>query len=136
MTQPIVFPVISDLSIVGVYDAGVPNAERVYLRAHFDVSLAEYFLMTGYAAGAGFAVPLTDVFWLGPAAVTANTWLVIYTGPGQDHFTAHQGDPLMVRHWGKPTTLFNVPTIVPVLFHTDAVQVGNRNLPATRQLKS
>jgi hypothetical protein len=138
MTQSIVLPVVTQLNIAGVYDAGIPNSERVLLRALTYVNLGEYYLLTGRPTTPGFAFPLTtDVLWLGPTAVTAGSWIVVYTGPGQDLFSTHQGQPVIIRHWDKRLTIFHDQQVVPILIHIDAIQIGPRiSETTTRQLTS
>jgi hypothetical protein len=132
MSTPVLFPKLFDLSLYGVKAPGVPNQECVYLRANVDVNIGEYLLLTGWELTDNIAVPLpNDVFWPGHVSVNAGTWVLIFTGPGQTQFTTlDNGEPGVVLHWGKPTTVFNFPKVKPVLVRIDAVQVG-KHLPTT-----
>lgn len=134
MTDVKILPQVLALDLVGVYSPNIPNQERIYLRAVLDLNLGEYFMMTGWRGVIDdVAFPMTsDVLWLGNVNVSAGTWVIIYTGLGQMKVTRlTNGEPALVLHWGKPTTIFGLPDIVPVLVHIDAVKVGKqvRELP-------
>lgn len=128
MAEVTVLPSVFALEMVGVYSPGIPNQERIYLKANFDLNLGEYFIVTGWQITNDFAIPLNlDVFWLGNLSVSAGTWVVIYTGPGEQKITRlTTGEPALVLHWGKQTTVFTLPQVVPVLIHIDAVKVGQQ----------
>lgn len=112
----------------GVYDPGTPNLERVVLRANLEVGLSSYFLVTGWQLTPDRALPLNaDSFWFGKTSVLAGTWVVVYTGRGQQTFTTLGIEPCLVLHWNKPTVLFSVPQVIPVLIRADSVAIGRRN---------
>ena len=99
---------VFELSVVGIFDAGVPHKERIVLRPTQAVDLSHFALIIGVNTATG-VVPLTDLFrWLGPATIAPPSWLVVYTDPGEDVETVHEqtGEPVHVRHWGKSHTLF------------------------------
>jgi len=113
----------------GVYDPGTPNLERVVLRANLEVGLSSYFLVTGWQLTPDRALPLNaDSFWFGKTSVLAGTWVVVYTGRGQQTFTTLGIEPCLVLHWNKPAVLFSVPQAIPVLIRADSVAIGRRTL--------
>ncbi|WP_117310252.1 hypothetical protein [Stenotrophomonas sp. G4] len=99
-----------DISIVGVYDAGVPNLERVVLRANSTVNLASYCLIVAFKAQLnGANIPLRDHFlWLGNTMLNAGDWIFVYTAPGTAQLTPiHTAtESLLSLYWGKPQTIF------------------------------
>jgi hypothetical protein len=127
MADITVLPKVMALQLVGVMDAGSPNQERVYLKANLDVRLGEYLLLTGWKITQDIANPLPEnVLWLGHLNADAGMWVVVYTGPGEQRITQMDtGEPGLILHWGKQTTIFHHPQVVPVLVHLDAVGVGS-----------
>jgi hypothetical protein len=126
-----VLPTVSELTMPQVVDGGIPNRERVYMRALVDVPLGSYFLTTGWRVAYDHALPLNmEVLWLGSLTVSAGTWVVAYTAPGEQKVGAmDNGEPGLILHWGKTTTIFNLPEIVPVLLRTDGISVGTHYAP-------
>lgn len=120
---------IVELQLYGVEDRGVPNRERVVLRA-WDigpVNLAQFVVTIGLrGVEAEGATPLFDgMFWFGEMQIKPKQWLFIYTGPGTRRTSSTiDGDDLFVVHWGRPGVVFVPETIVPVLLRMDAVAIG------------
>jgi hypothetical protein len=127
MENRVLVPDIWELEMHGVAEPGAANKERIYLRAAIDIELGEYFLMTGWRWPDGAALPLQDTFWLPRGVrVAAGYWVIVYTGSGEQKMTTlTTGEPCLVLHWGKQTTLFNLPQIVPVLFRIGGIMVGH-----------
>lgn len=120
-------PPIHQLSLVGVFDAGIPNMERVVLRPTQQLNLGEFGLFTGIKASNGLVTPIRDhFFWLGETWITPPAWIFVYTGTGAPRWTTmpNSGDAALVLHWGRATTMFNVPSIVPVVFRLGAIVAG------------
>jgi len=110
-------PPIFELSVIGVFDAGVPHKERIVMRPTQAVDLSYFALIIGVQAETG-VVPLNDFFrWLGPATIGPPSWLVVYTDSGQDIETTHEdtGEPVHIKHWGRSHTLFPDTTAQVVL---------------------
>jgi hypothetical protein len=128
MEHRVLVPDIWEMELYGVVNAGVPNRERVYLRTTTEVELGQFLLMTGWRAEDDAARPLDDFFWLSRAMkIAAHYWVIVYTGPGEQKMTKISGteEPCLVLHWGKKTTLFNIPQIVPVLMRIGGISVGS-----------
>lgn len=124
---PFYLPRLLALGVVGVVDPGVPNKERVYLYARTDARLGEYFLFTGVSVGSELVHPTTEnVMWLGNMMVPAESWVLVYTGPGEQRITTFMDKPVLVLHWGKRQTIFGHPSIRPVLVHVDSVEIGRQ----------
>lgn len=123
---------IEELSVVGVYDAGVPNLERVVVRVLQPVDLGQYGLMIGIRGPNGTAFPLRDnLLWFGNGWVAKGDWLFIYTAPGEGRVTPlpNNEEKLYSVHWGKKQTIFQNQDLVPILFRMDGIQVPT-DLPA------
>ena len=123
-------PTVHELSIVGVFDAGVPNRERLVLRPTEVTNLANFMVVLGIRNPDGTAFPLGEhTFWLGEKTIAPPSWIFLYTGSGQaqDTVLPESKEPAYVFHWGKPVTLFSNDKIVPMIFRLGGVAVG---LPA------
>lgn len=119
---------IFELTIVGVFDRGVPNRERIALQANDTVNLGRYGLMIGVRGDTGSAFPIRDnLLWFGDGFLEKGDWLFVYTGPGQPKVTKlpSNEERLISAHWGRTQTVLHNPDIVPILFRVDAVQVPN-----------
>src|SRR6266849_3128233 len=65
------------LQMIGVVHAGVPNHERVVLRANYPLDLSAYFLVLGWRITDDRAWPLNaDSFWFGKTTVAAGHWVL------------------------------------------------------------
>ena len=121
---------ITELSIVGVFDRGVPNQERIVIRVNEPVNLGQYGIMIGIRAWSGFGIPIRDNFlWFGDGIVNRGDWIFIYTGPGKAQTTPlpNTQERLFSIHWGRQNTFLNSNDLVPILFRVDAVQVPLEN---------
>lgn len=127
---------IAELSVVGVYDRGVPNQERIVIHVKQTVNLGQYGIMLGIKGADGTAFPIKDnLLWFGDGVVFEGDWLFIYTGPGQARSTKvpNTVETLYSIHWGRSTTILNATEFTPILFRIDAVQVSSEplNLPGS-----
>ncbi len=128
---------INEIEMVGVFDRGVPNEERIVLRVVETSNLGCYGLMIGVRLADGSAFPIRDnLFWFGDAGMSVGDWLFVYTGPGQATVSElpNTQERLYSVHWGRRETILADPNIVPILFRTDAVVLPVR-LAALPQLK-
>ncbi len=131
-----ILPPIYELALVGVADAGVPNAERILIRTSQPVNLAQFGVLLGLPFGMeSFAQPMADqFFWFGDTFVTAPGWVILYTGPGlhQVTYVAETNEPAWVYHWGKPKTLFGSSATRPMLVRLGGISIA----PAPQMLGS
>jgi hypothetical protein len=124
-----IFPPPSELSMLGVLDAGVPNQERIILRPTEEVNLAQFGVLVGVRIDSGDLIPLHDNFyWFGEIQIPAPSWIVLATGKGEPKVTHHPntGHPIYWFYWGKTATIFNGPIIIPIVFQIGAILLGNR----------
>lgn len=126
---------IDELTIKGIYDAGVPNMERIVLQVNLAIDLGLYGLMVGVRGSEGVAYPVRDnLLWFGNGWVSKGDWIFIYTGPGEGRTTnlPSTDERLFSIHWGKKQTIFQNHDLVPILFRMDGVQIPT-GLPALGQ---
>lgn len=117
---------VTEISVVGVFDRGIPNQERVVLYVNETVNLGQYGLMVGVRGSDGTAFPIRDnLFWFGDGFVNRGDWIFVYTGPGEPRTTAlpNTQERLYSIHWGRTQTMLHHHDVVPILFRVDAVQV-------------
>ena len=117
---------ITELTVTGIYDRGVPNRECIGLQVNVEVDLGRFGLMLGRYTDPHSALPYFDnLFWFGDGVVKRGDWLFVYTGSGKPRNSkASNGvNDIFCLFWGRPTTLFAETSIAPILFRVDAVSV-------------
>lgn len=117
---------IFELRVVGVYDRGNPNQERIVIVANEVVNMGQFGLILGIRQQKGFAVPIRDNFyWFGDGYVFKGDWIFVYTGPGEARTAELPGatGKLYSLHWGRANTILTHPEIVPILLRVDGVDV-------------
>lgn len=118
--------IVTEITVVGVFDRGIPNQERIVLRVNDTVNLGQYGLMVGVRGGNGAAFPIRDnLLWFGDGFVNSGDWIFVYTGPGEPRATTlpNTQERLYSLHWGRTQTMLHHRDVVPILFRVDAVQV-------------
>jgi hypothetical protein len=128
-----ILPWATELKLVGVVDAGVPNNERIGLQPTEPVNLAQFGLIIGMRHPNGAVLPLRDnFFWFGDLVVEPPSWVVVFTGEGNYHeWYSSSGDKVHTLYWGRKVTMFGVPNIVPVLIRIDGILIADTpTLPA------
>lgn len=115
---------LDELSLIGVFDRGVPNQEHVAIRVDAHVDMASYGMLVGWAAVGGGVLPVpNNFFWFGNGLLSPGDWIFLYTAPGQARVdTLKDGKRLCVLHWGRTQTMFHTPSYVPLLVRIDAYQ--------------
>ena len=127
-----IFPPPIELTFHGVFDAGVPNRERLVLQPNVSVNMAQFGILVGWKNPNGHVTPIWDnFFWFGEAIISPPMWIVVMTRGGQFEATKHPttGEPMHVCFWGRKQTVFENPNVVPVLFQIGTLQIGNKALP-------
>jgi hypothetical protein len=117
---------ISELTVVGVHERGIPNQERIVILVNQPVNLGQYGLMIAIKGSPGEGFPIKDnLLWFGNGMVSEGDWLFVYTGPGQAKASdiPNAQSKLYSIHWGRTTTILQDKELVPILFRMDAVQV-------------
>ena len=119
-----ILPPVHELTIVGVFEAGVPNRERIILRPTEPINLASFALVLTMTGQDGLVIPLPDhFFWLGERWLVPPAWIVVFTGPGryQEGIHGSSGVPVIELHWGKSSVLFGPPGIAVSLIRISAI---------------
>jgi hypothetical protein len=117
-----------ELTVMGIYDRGVPNQERIVLRANQSLNLGQYGLMLGVRSAGNTAFPIQDnLLWFGDGLINTGDWVFVYTGPGVAKTTTLPNTQVRLYsiHWGRNTTILHHQDLVPILFRVDAVQILN-----------
>lgn len=118
------------LELFGVYDRGVPNLERIVLRANRAVALGGYFLILGIPTlNKEDMWPLPDQsLWLGTGQMDVAGWVFVFTGKGTPAVSqeTHTKDPLQTLYWNKSEVALANEHVVPALVHLDGIEIGNR----------
>jgi hypothetical protein len=130
-------PPITELSMIGLADAGTPNHERIVIRPTERINLAQFGIVLGYRSEAGLVAPYKDqFFWFGEQEIAPPSWIVVYTGPGKFRQSIENNfGQVYWYYWGRHQTAFNVPEIVPVLFRMTNILIGSRLMPNDPQKK-
>lgn len=118
---------IPELDIVGIFDRGVPNKERIVIRPTREVNMGQFGLLLGIKKGNGLASPIWDHFlWFGDGTIKPPEWIFIYTGQGVPRQAKNipTGEPAAVIHWNKKTTILNDSNIAPILIRVDGVNIA------------
>ncbi|WP_414660223.1 hypothetical protein [Horticoccus sp. 23ND18S-11] len=118
------FDPIPEIQLLGVFDAGVPNRERIAFQIKLAVNLGNYAVVVGWKGSDGSAIPLPDQFyWLGEQWVDADSILLLYSGSGtrQTGMLQELKKTYLALHWGKPSVIFDNPNFAPLLFQIGAV---------------
>ena len=106
-----------ELEIFGVYDRGIPNKERIVLRANLDTNLSTYCLVLGFTGGnPNIIFPVSDHFlWLGNIIAAQNSWIFIFTGPGTPAVTQEINTKFPVQNifWNKRNVVLDNQDLTP-----------------------
>lgn len=129
---------LDELAIIGVFDRGIPNKERIVLCANESLELAPYGLMLGIRGSDGFAVPIRDnLLWFGNGLINKGDWIFVYSGPGEPKVTEvpNNTEKMYSVHWGRKKVILSSSEVVPILFRMDAVRihVDAPDLPVERE---
>ena len=122
-----ILPNITEMDLVGIFDRGVANKERITLRPKMQIDLGCYGIMLGVKTPNGLATPIqNELFWFGDGTVQPPQWLFIYTGEGKSFIgtTEVSNEPAIALFWNKPNVIFTNFSIVPILFRVSDVLLG------------
>ncbi len=121
---------ITGLELIGVFDRGEPNKERIVFRASDHIDLGQFGIMLGISLAGGFARPIRDnLFWFGDGIINRDDWLFVYTSPGKPSSIPIPNTENMLHNifWGRKAVILANTIIVPILFRVDAVIVGHQD---------
>jgi hypothetical protein len=107
------FSTIPWLTLVGIADRGLPYKERVILRTALEVDLGRFALVCGPSTPEGGIVPSKEHFFkFDNGVVRQDSWVLVYSSPGKSviSYVPQSNEPVLVLHWGAPTTLFHNAT--------------------------
>lgn len=121
---------IPEISLYPVADRGKPNLERIQLRIQAPLNIGQYGVMIGYRSIPDQNTqPIPNLlYWFGDGLLNAGDWILLYTGSGKsttNDWHDPPGSKYYSIHWGHGSTLFTNSSIVPILFRTDAVNIGD-----------
>lgn len=124
-------PPLVDIAVESVLARGLPNQERIILRAQIDTYTANIGIMLGYRHPDGTLVPIRDrLFWLGSGSVRAGSIINVYTGSGEmNSFENGNGTKTYNLYWGLNYVAFDVPQVEVVLFRLGETTIGALPLP-------
>ena len=107
--------VVSELPIVDLADAGVPNSERVALRPTQAVDLQDYLLVIGARPEGKGVIPM-HAYYFGPQVVQPPSWVLVYTGSGRNrsHVTPN-GEVLHLFFMNRPQTILAKGTAAAII---------------------
>lgn len=123
-----ILPSITELLLVGVYERGIPNKERIVFRAASAVEMGRFGIFLGVKTAPGQALPIRDnFFWFGNGFVNMGDWVFVYTGPGTPRVAQlpNANEKLYTVFWGRNQVILHEPNVVPILVRMDAVTVDN-----------
>ena len=124
--EPMIVGNITELSVVGVFERGIPHQERIVISVNEIVSMGQFGLLLGIRQQEGAAFPIRDnFFWFGDGYLSRGDWIFVYTGPGDTRVVELPGtiEKLYSLHWGRENVVLSPPEIVPILVRVDAVDI-------------
>jgi hypothetical protein len=124
--QTMILQDIVEIELVGTFDRGVANKERIVFRACEDVALGQFGIILGINLSNGVARPIRDnFFWFGDGTVRKDDWICVFTGAGRPSATDVPGteNKMFSVFWGRKAVVLTSTMIVPILFRFDAVFV-------------
>jgi len=120
-------PHLYEIDFWGVYDRGVPNAERIVFRALQPIELGRYIVASGVRQPGGVVRLLYDnVYWAPEVIIEPPAWVFLYTAPGKPTITVETitQAPVHALYWGKKETIFDLPEVVPTILRLDGVYIA------------
>lgn len=123
---------LDDVATLQTFDRGIAGKERLLIRPHQFLQTAEYSVLLGLRAyRPRVALPIRDCsFWLGNGIVGPDDYVFIYTGSGEATVmpSIDGKGHAYVMFWGRATTVFTDPNVVPMLVKIGAILIGESPL--------
>ncbi len=120
----IILDSITELSVSGVSDRGIPNKERILVRVHELTELRYYGIALAKLLPEGGVIPYDNFFYFfEQCEAEKDSWLVLYTGVGERRDTQLPTtlEKAYSMHWGFDGVVLTNPTVVPVLFRFSGI---------------
>jgi len=116
------------IEIVGIFDKGVPNNERITLKVLQDCNLMYYSVgKTVYSGPNNISNALKEIFWFSPREVKSGDYIWLYTGNGSEHTHSNtSGTTTHNFYWRLPKTIFHSIDDCAVLFENNNWQTSPR----------
>jgi hypothetical protein len=98
------------LKIVGIYDRGIPNQERLHLNVLAPADLSFHVVLDTTRVGDTVSTQIRNVYWWTRYPVQAGDWVILYTRSGL-FSTARRADG-RTNHfffWGMKSVLWANP---------------------------
>ena len=116
------------LQIVAIADRGVPNKERLHLKAIVDLDLAYVVVLRSrYLGPTNVSANSLPAFWFPPRQVRMGDSIILYTGAGPvTQEASGDGTTNYFYHWGFPQTIFHDPEACVVVVDVNSWQTSAR----------
>lgn len=112
---------VTNLRIVGVFDRGEPNKERVVLKVRSMCNLGKYAVLVTRSRGDEIVPGPSRYLWLPDRNAEPGSYVVVYTGPGElrEGTMRNSGAPALVLHWQSNRVLFSDPEVIPAIIRIE-----------------
>lgn len=117
-------PYLFEIEYWGVYDRGIPNQERLVFRPRIPLDMTQFFVALAIKGDhESISTFFDQAYWFPDVVIEPPSWVFLYTCAGTSKVTteAVTKAPLHALFWGKPSTLFHAPTVIPVIFRIDGL---------------
>lgn len=113
-----------NLQIVRIVDRGLPNKERLWLRATTNINLKFYVvIVTNYNTPNTVSNTPRFAYWFYDKNVKAGDNVVLYTGQGRNSESPNSsGGTNHFFYWGLPNSLWNKTGDCAILFEINTWQ--------------
>ncbi len=121
-----IIPNIAELSLLEVWDRGVPNKECLAIGVNESVDMTQFALLAGTLSPQGGLIPHPDHFlWFGGAVVNAGDFIFVYTGSGEPRGTkaVNGTNDVYTVFWNRPKTVFANSAVIPALIKFGEVEL-------------
>lgn len=94
--------------VEAIRDRGVPNQERLVLRAILDVDLADFVVLSSQVGMPEHVIAGSlPSYWFPSRQAQSGDRILLYTGSGEIHEEDnHEGGTDFVFYWNQPSTLW------------------------------
>lgn len=100
-----------NIQIMSLTDAGVPNQERLILRAALNENIGRYVIFDTVQTGPGkIRGTPKNAYWFPDRDIRAGDTIILYTKGGQNNQISNSdGTTTFIFYWGKDSTLWGQP---------------------------